>query len=118
ELALDGLADLGRTGEGDLVDLALDQGRPGASVAGDDVDDARRKLGLAEDVAEEQSRERGRLRGFEDDSVPGSERRRDLPRQHQEREVPRDDLPGDAERLRLPVRERVLELVGPARVVE
>src|SRR5204863_8864305 len=34
------------------------------------------------------------------------------------REVPRDDLPGDAERPRPLVRERVLELVGPAGVVE
>src|SRR5262249_54398288 len=33
-------------------------------------------------------------------------------------EVPRDDLAGDPERLRLAVGKRVLELVGPARVVE
>ena len=50
--------------------------------------------------------------------LPGRERRRDLPRQHQQREVPRDDLARDADRPRAPVRERVLELVGPARVVE
>ena len=34
------------------------------------------------------------------------------------RKVPRDDLSGDPERPRRPVRERVLELVGPAGVVE
>ena len=50
--------------------------------------------------------------------LPARERRRDLPREHQQREVPRDDLAGDADRPRAPVRERVLELVGPARVVE
>ena len=50
--------------------------------------------------------------------LPGRERRRDLPGEHQQREVPGDDLAGDSERLRLAVRERVLELVGPARVVE
>ena len=50
--------------------------------------------------------------------LPQRERRRDLPGQHQQREVPRDDLAGDAERPRAPVRERVLELVGPAGVVE
>ena len=38
--------------------------------------------------------------------------------EHQQREVPRDDLARDAERPRGPVRERVLELVRPARVVE
>ena len=91
---------------------------PGLAVAGDDVDDARRQLGLAQDVAEEERRERRRLGRLEHDRVPGGERRRELPRQHQQREVPRDDLPRDAERPRRAVRERVLELVGPAGVVE
>src|SRR5207247_2505963 len=36
----------------------------------------------------------------------------------QQWEVPGDDLAGDADRARLPVRERVLELVRPAGVVE
>src|ERR1051326_8786328 len=39
ELALDRLADLGRAGERDLVDVALDDLGAGAPVAGDDVDD-------------------------------------------------------------------------------
>ena len=50
--------------------------------------------------------------------LPAASAGRDLPRQHQQREVPRDDLAGDADRPRAPVRERVLELVGPAGVVE
>src|SRR5439155_21345847 len=50
--------------------------------------------------------------------VAGSERGRDLPGEHEEREVPRDDLAGDTERPRLAVGERVLELVGPPRVIE
>src|SRR5215210_995130 len=37
ELALDRLAHVGRAGEGDLVDVALDDRRAGAAVAGDDV---------------------------------------------------------------------------------
>src|SRR5438309_1494735 len=49
---------------------------------------------------------------------PGRERRRDLPREHEQGEVPRDDLPGDADRPRRAVGKGVLELVGPARVVE
>ena len=96
----------------------LDERRAGAAVAGDDVHDAGRKLGLAKDVAEEQRRERRRLRRLEHDRIAGGERGRDLPREHQEREVPRDDLAGDAERAGAAVRERVLELVGPAGVVE
>ena len=49
--------------------------------------------------------------------LPGGEGRGDLPGEHQEREVPRDDLGGDAERLGDAARERVLELVRPAGVV-
>ena len=101
-----------------LSTARVDERRAGAAVAGDDVDDARRQLGLAEHVAEEERRERRRLGRLEDDGVPGGERRRDLPGQHQQREVPRDDLPGDAERLRAAVGEGVLELVRPAGVVE
>ena len=55
--------------------------------------------------------------GLQDDRVAGGEGRGDLPGQHQQREVPRDDLGGHAERLRDPARERVLELVRPAGVV-
>ena len=70
----------------------LDERGARAAVAGDDVDDARRQLRLPQDVAEEQRRERRRLGGLEHDGVPGGERGRDLPREHQQREVPRDDL--------------------------
>jgi hypothetical protein len=89
-----------------------------SSVAGDDVDRAGRQLGLAADVGEEERGERRRLGRLQDDRVAARQRRRHLPRQHEEREVPRDDLGGDAERPRAPVREGVLELVGPAGVVE
>ena len=97
---------------------ACDDVRARPAVARDDVDDAWRQLGLAEDVAEEQRGQRRRLGRLEHDRVPGRERRRDLPREHQQREVPGDDLARDAERPRRTVRERVLELVRPARVVE
>src|SRR5436305_9404541 len=54
EAALDLLPHLGRAGERDLVDVpALHQRGSGAPVAGDDVDDTGRQLGLAEHVAEE-----------------------------------------------------------------
>ncbi len=91
---------------------------PVDAVAGDDVDDARRHLRLAADVGEEERGQRRRLGGLEHDGVAARERRRDLPREHQQREVPRDDLRGDAERSRPPAGEGVLELVGPAGVVE
>ncbi len=96
----------------------LDQERAGLARTGDDVDDSGRKLRLLEDLRQHQRRERRGLRRLEHHGVAGGERRRDLPRRHQQREVPRDHLPGDSERPRAPAGERVLELVGPARVVE
>src|SRR5215208_418881 len=75
--------------------VVLHERRSRRAVAGDDVDDARRQLGLAEHVAEEERAERRRLRGLQHDGVAAREGGRDLPRQHQEREVPRDDLPRD-----------------------
>jgi ParB family chromosome partitioning protein len=117
--SLDLLPHLGRAGEGDLVDaLVLDERGAGAPVAGDDVHDAGGQLGLAEDVTEQERAERRRLGRLEHDRVAARERGRDLPREHEEREVPRDDLAGDADRAWAPVGERVLELVGPAGVVE
>jgi hypothetical protein len=118
ELALDRLPHFGRARERDLVDLGLDEVRAGAAVAGDDVHDAGRKLCLADDVGEEECGERRRLGRLQDDGVPGRKGRGHLPREHQEREVPGNDLAGDSEWTRLAVRERVLELVRPAGVVE
>ena len=119
ELALDRLADLGRAGERDLVDVGvLDERGAGAAVAGDDVDDARAAARPGGGRREEERRQRGRLGRLEDDGVARRERGRDLPGQHEQREVPRDDLAGDADGPRPAVRERVLELVRPAGVVE
>src|SRR4051794_29411898 len=119
ELALDRLADVGGAGERDLVDVrVVDECGPRASVAGDDVHDTGRKLGLAQHVAEEERGQRRRLSRLQYDGIAGGQCGRDLPREHQQREVPRDDLSRDADRLRTPVRERVLELVRPAGVVE
>src|ERR1700739_3672513 len=47
--------------------------RAAAAISGDDVDDARGQLGLPDDVAEEQRRERRRLRRLEHDRVAGGE---------------------------------------------
>ena len=76
------------------------------------------QVGLAADLGEQQRGQRGGLGRLEDDGVAGGQRRGDLPRQHQQREVPRDDLAGHAERARGRAEARVVELVGPARVVE
>mgnify|MGYP003694774469 CR=1 FL=1 len=63
------------------------------AVAGDDVDDSRRQLGLASARRAKSSADSGVVSaGLRTTVLPGGERGRDLPRQHQQREVPRDDL--------------------------
>ena len=83
-----------------------------------DVDDPRRQLGLAEQIGEQQRAERRRLGRLEYDGVARREGWGDLPREHEEREVPRDHLGGNAVGLGVAAESRVLELVRPARVVE
>ena len=95
-------ADGRRAGEGDLVDVGVgDQRLPGRAGAGDDVDDAGRQVGLLADLGEEQRGQRRGLGRLEHDGVAAGQRGGDLPGQHQQREVPGDDLAGDAQRLRV-----------------
>ena len=109
----------GRPGERDLVDVRMPhQRRARLAGAGDDVDDPVRELGLLHDLGEQQRGQRGGLGGLQHDGVARGERRGDLPGEHEQREVPRDDLRGDAERARVRAEPGVVELVGPARVVE
>ena len=118
--ALQVLADLGRAREGDLVDPRVrHEGRPGdRACAGEDVDDPGRQVGLLDDLGEQKGAERGRRGGLEDTGVPRRQGRGELPRRHHQGEVPGDDLAGDAERGGTGPESGVLELVGPARVVE
>ena len=54
----DSLADLGRAGEGELVDAGMGDDRlPGLTFAGDDVDDALRQADAVTDFGEEQGRQ-------------------------------------------------------------
>ena len=71
----------------------------GLAEAGDDVDDAVGYAGFCKQLAESRRRQRRLLRGLEHDRAARGERRRELPRRHHEREVPRNDLPDDANRL-------------------
>ncbi len=118
----DGAADLlahgGGAREGDLVHVRMrDEREADLAGPGDDVDDPRRQVRLAADVREQQRRQGCRGRRLEHHRVARRERRRDLPGEHQQREVPGDDLRRHAQGLRVAVGERVLQLVRPARVV-
>ena len=73
-----------------------------------------RQVGLLADLGEEQRGQRGGLGRLEHDRVAGGQRRGDLPRQHQQREVPRDDLAGDAERPRVRARARRTRACRPS----
>jgi hypothetical protein len=101
ERALDLLPDVGGAGERHLRHAGVGHHR-GADVAraGQHVEHARGQPGLGGDLGEHQRGERGGLGGLEHDRVAGGERRGDLPRGHEQREVPRDHRADHAERLR------------------
>ena len=91
---------------------------PVRAGAGEDVHHAGRQVGLLADLGEQQRGQGSGLGRLEHDRVAARQRRGDLPGQHQEREVPRDHLAGDAQGLRVGSVAGVLQLVGPAGVVE
>ena len=79
------------------------------AVAEDDVEHAWRQH-VADHVHEHGKAHRRVGCRFDHDAVARGERRRELPRRHQQREVPRDDLTDDPERL--------LEVIGDGVVVD
>jgi ParB family chromosome partitioning protein len=95
------VTDFGRAGERDLVDVGMrgDRRACGLAESGDDVDHAGRDAGFLEQLAEAQRRERRLLGRLEDDGIAAGQGGAELPGGHQQREVPGDDLPDDADRL-------------------
>ena len=92
-------ADIGGAGEGDLVHAGVfDEKRARLALALHDVDHALRQARLHAQFREGDGRQRRLFRRLEDHGAAGRKRRRDLPRQHQQREVPRNDLAADAGR--------------------
>ena len=115
-----GLADeaphIGGAGEGDLVHACvIDQCGTRGTITRDDVDHTRRQACLAADFGERQGRQGRELGGLQHHRIAGGKGRRDLPRQHQEREVPRDDLAADTDGLI--ARELITDQLRPARMV-
>src|SRR5213594_509818 len=89
--------------------------RAGRSFAGNHIQNTAWQPDLANDLAEEECRERSEFSWLQDDRGARRECRRDLPRQHEEREVPRNDLADDADALA--AGELGIEELRPARVV-
>ena len=114
-------------GEGDLVDVHVlaDGGAGGRAVAGHDVDDAIGEAGFLSQRGHAQGGQRRLLGRLQDDGAAGRQGRTPLPGLHQQREVPRNDLADDADRLVPRVAEvrsldgdgLAVDLVGPAGVV-
>ncbi len=116
---LDEATNLRGSSERDLVDAGVfDQRRTSGTVPGDDVDDPAREFRLLEDLRQHQCRERRCFGWLQDAGVPRRQSGSQLPRGHEEGEVPRDDLAGDTERLGVRAVPRVVEFVGPPGVVE
>src|SRR5579872_1851365 len=93
----------------------VDDQLAGATVAGDDVDDAGGQADALDDLGEGDGSDGGELRRLEHDSVTGGQRRGDLPGEHEQREVPGDDLADDAERAH--IGQLVREELRPASVM-
>jgi hypothetical protein len=92
-------AHVGRAGEGDLVDAFVrDQCRARGAVTRHHVQHARGQAGLRGQLGEEQGAERRELGGLQHHRVAQRECGRDLPREHQQRKVPRNDLADDTQR--------------------
>ena len=102
----DQLADFGRSREGDLVDVGMRSQRSSCrlAIAGDDVDHAFGESGFHDQFAQTQRGERSLLRRLQHDGAAGGQRRTKFPRGHQQREVPRNDLADDSDRLAQRVR--------------
>ena len=78
-----------------IVLLALLNDGAILSIAGDDVHDTGWHASLGADFGKDHRGQRRVFGGFQNDCVTHGQRRRDLPCQHQQREIPRDDLPAD-----------------------
>ena len=123
----DHAADDGRTGKGNLVNVHVrGHGSTGDTAeAGDGVDDTGGETRLDDQIARVQRGQRGLLSRLHDDGVAGGDGGANLPRPHEQGEVPGDDLAAHANGLVAGVGQRVgvgvddlaVDLVGPAAVV-
>ena len=108
----DFFADGGRSGESNLVDARMRDDRlAGLRSAGNNVDDARRKSSFHRQFPKTQRGQRSLLRGLQDNRVAASQRRSQLPRREQQREIPGNDKPDNTDRLAESIGKRRLERI-------
>ena len=86
-----------------------------SAIACNNVDNALGNTRLTTNIGEEKCGQRSIFRRLQDHSIAHSNRRRDLPRQHQQREIPRDNLSANTQRLG--VRQLAFHQLRHARVI-
>ena len=112
-------AHVGGAGKRNLVDARMfNEGCASLASAGHDIDDSGWQVSVADQLGQFQRGQRRRLGRFQHHRVAASQRRRDLPCRHQQREVPRDDLPGHAQWFGAPAGECIVQFVRPSGVIE
>ncbi|RUP47178.1 hypothetical protein BC936DRAFT_146044 [Jimgerdemannia flammicorona] len=118
--------DVRRPREGDLAHLTVPcEGIARArAVTRDNVDDTWGEAGLGDEGGKLEARERGQLRGLEDDGVACGQSRGNFPGEHEKREVPGNDGAADANGFvaregegALRVDHLAVDLVGPSGIV-
>lgn len=124
---LDHLADVGGASEGNLVNFHVfgDGGTSSGAVAAEDIDNTGGKACFLDEFGDVKGRQRSLLAGLEDRDASGGKAGAELPCEHEEGEVPGDDLAAHADGLVVGHGEEVavdghglaLDLVGPASVV-
>src|SRR6218665_3488804 len=92
--------------------------RPRCPRTRNNVHDTGWQLSLLQYLGKEQRRERGRLGGFEHNGVARSKRWSNLPREHEQREIPRNNLRRNPQRARVRTETGVVKLVSPTSVGE
>ena len=93
----------------------LDDQLADRAIAGNDVDDTGRQPGPVGELGEQQCRQAGVFGRLQHHCVTRGQRRCQFPSQHQQGEIPGNDLAGNAQRLL--AGELVFEQLGPAGVV-
>ena len=92
--------------------------RAGIAPTGNDVHHTRRQTCVTNQLRKFQRGDGCALRRFQHNGVSQRKSRSEFPRQHQQREIPRNHLANDAKRFQITTRCRILQLIRPAGVVE
>ena len=111
--------DFGGPGEGDFIDPGVvHEGCSGGAGPGQDIHHPVRQTGFLTYLCKVQGGQRRGFGGLEDHRISAGERGGNFPRQHQQGEIPRDDLSRDSERARSTAGKGISQLVRPPGVVE